>query len=224
MTVSDLYLTCFVVGFVLSAASVLMGSMHPHLHIHLPGGNVHVPQVPHVGQTPHVGHAPQAAHAPHAGGSGARGATSNTELPWINFGSVTAFLAWFGGAGYLLTRYSHLVAIVSLFVAVVAGLIGAAIVFALVSRLLVASEHPLLDSDFEMVGVLGRVSNSIREGGTGELIYSQAGSRRVCGARSDTGMAIPKGAEVVVTRYERGLAYVRTWEELEQGDDATLKA
>jgi len=207
MTVSELYLTCFAVGFLLSAASVLMGSMHPHLHIHLPGGgHVHVPQAPHAG---HAG------HAPHAGGSSARGTTSSTELPWVNFGTVTAFLAWFGGAGYLLTRYSHLVATLSLLLAIAAGLIGAALVFVLVSKLLVASEHPLLDSDFEMVGVLGRVSNPIREGGTGELIYSQAGSRRVCGARSDTGVAIAKDAEVIVTRYERGLAYVRTWEELD---------
>ncbi|HEX8925968.1 MAG TPA: hypothetical protein VF786_09265 [Terriglobales bacterium] len=205
MTVSELYLTCFVGGFLLSAVSVFMGSVHPHMHLHLPGGgHVHVPHVPHTG-------------SPNGAGTG-------TELPWVNFGTVAAFLAWFGGAGYLLTRYSHLVAVFSLLVAIGAGLIGAAMVFVLVSKLLVASERPLLDSDFEMVGVLGRVSNSIREGGTGELIYSQEGTRRVCGARSDTGTAIPKGSEVVVTRYERGLAYVRTWQELEQGDDATLKA
>ena len=49
----------------------------------------------------------------------------------------------------------------------------------------------------------------IRAGGTGELIYSQEGTRRVAGARSEDGAAIPKGAEVVVTRYEKGIAYVR---------------
>ena len=36
------------------------------------------------------------------GGSGA-------EMPFLNFGTITAFLAWFGGTGYLLTRYSSLV-------------------------------------------------------------------------------------------------------------------
>ena len=65
-----------------------------------------------------------------------------------------------------------------------------------------------------MVGVLGRLSMPIREGGTGELIYSQAGTRRVCGARSEDGAAISKGTEVVVTRYEQGIAYVRRWSEL----------
>ena len=37
--------------------------------------------------------------------------------------------------------------------------------------------------------------------------------RRVCGARSEDGSAIAKGTEVVVTRYEKGIAYVRPWEE-----------
>jgi hypothetical protein len=77
------------------------------------------------------------------------------------------------------------------------------------------SDQEYLDpADFEMVGVLGRLCVSIREGGTGELIYSQMGTRRVCGARSDDGSAIAKGTEVVVTRYEKGIAYVRLWSEL----------
>jgi hypothetical protein len=62
--------------------------------------------------------------------------------------------------------------------------------------------------------VLGKLSVPIRERGTGELIYSQAGTRRVCGARSEDGSAIAKGTEVVVTRYEKGIAYVRLWSEM----------
>lgn len=70
-------------------------------------------------------------------------------------------------------------------------------------------------ADYEMVGVLGRTSLPIREtGGTGEIIYSQAGTRRTCGARSEDGGAIEKGTEVVVTRYDKGIAYVRKWEEM----------
>ena len=38
-------------------------------------------------------------------------------------------------------------------------------------------------------------------------------TRRVSGARSENGAAIAKGVEVVITRYENGLAYVRTWDE-----------
>jgi hypothetical protein len=75
-------------------------------------------------------------------------------------------------------------------------------------------EEALDPADFEMVGVLGKLSVRISDGGTGELIYSQAGTRRVCGARSDDGLPILKGTEVVVTRYERGIAYVRRWSEM----------
>jgi hypothetical protein len=64
------------------------------------------------------------------------------------------------------------------------------------------------------------VSSSIREGGTGEIIYSQEGTRRVCGARSEDGTAISKGEEIIVTRYEKGIAYVRRWEELTADEDS----
>jgi hypothetical protein len=53
----------------------------------------------------------------------------------------------------------------------------------------------------------------IRENGTGEIIFSLAGARRCSGARSDDGKGIEKGAEVVIERYEKGIAYVKRWEE-----------
>jgi hypothetical protein len=68
--------------------------------------------------------------------------------------------------------------------------------------------------DSDMVGVLGRIANPIFEGGTGEIVYVHGGTRHSCGARSDGGSAIPKGTEVIVTRYEKGIAYVRPWEEM----------
>jgi hypothetical protein len=93
-------------------------------------------------------------------------------------------------------------------------LVGAGIVFLFLSKVLISEDENMDPADYEMVGVLGRVSSSIREGGTGEIIYTQMGTRRVCGARSDDGSAIAKGTEVVVTRYEKGIAYVRLWSEM----------
>jgi hypothetical protein len=95
-----------------------------------------------------------------------------------------------------------------------AGLIGGGIIFLFLAKVLISDEEYLDPADFEMVGVLGKLSVPIREGGTGELIYSQMGTRRVCGARSEGGSAIAKGAEVVVTRYEKGIAYVSLWSEM----------
>jgi membrane protein implicated in regulation of membrane protease activity len=193
MTVADLYLICFIIGFVLSAVSFLFGSAHVHLpHFHL--GHVHV-------------HGPHTAHGAHA-------TSAAGELPVINFGTITAFLAWFGGIGYLLTRYTGLVARMALLLAIFGGMVGASIVFFLVSRLLMKHDRPLNPADYEMVGVLGKLVVPVRENGTGELVYSQEGTRRNCAARSEDGTAIAKGTEVVVTRYERGIAYVRRWDDL----------
>ena len=66
-----------------------------------------------------------------------------------------------------------------------------------------------------MAGVLAHVSDSIRDnGGIGEILFSQTGARRCSAARSEDGRAISRGTEVVVIRYERGIAWVRPWAEL----------
>ncbi len=151
-------------------------------------------------------------HLPHVhlhhGGVHVRGSN------WLNIGTVAAFLAWFGATGYLLNRYSSIWFAIILLIAVVSGIGAAAIVFWFLVKVLMAHEAPLDPADYEMTGVLGRLSIPIREGGTGELIYSQEGTRRVAGARSETGTPIPKGVEVIVTRYEKGIAYVRPFDDL----------
>jgi membrane protein implicated in regulation of membrane protease activity len=210
MTWATFYLVCFVIGLALSVLSFLMGGVrwHLHFHFHLPhGGPVHgVPQ--------------GVAHAPHAGGGKAAAARGGQISPF-NFFTFSVFLAWFGGTGYLLTHYYDVWFWSGLGFAILSGLAGGAVVYGFLSKILNSRDENLDPADFEMVGVLGHVSSLIREGGTGEIIYSQAGTRRVCGARSETGQAIPKGEEVVVTRYERGIAYVRLWEEL--SGDAQFK-
>jgi membrane protein implicated in regulation of membrane protease activity len=196
MSWADFYLICFVLGFALSVLS-LLGSLHlhlPHFHIHMGGGH---------------------AHAPHAGGIDA------SEIAPINFGTVSAFLAWFGGVGYLLARYSTFWFLLGFGIACASGLVGAAVVFFFLAKVLIRHDEELNPADYDMIGVLGTVSSNIRPSGTGEMIFSQAGARRASPARSEDGIAIGKGTEVVVTRYERGVAYVRPWEELTNSTVAT---
>ncbi len=190
MTWPDFYLICFLVGFALSAISLVGGMLHvglPDLHL----GDFHLGDFGH-------------AHAD-AGAGG---------LSPFNLGTLSAFLAWFGGTGYLLSRFYGVWFLAALLVAAVSGIGGAAMVFWFVAKVLVSREENLDPADYDMIGVLGRLSIAIRQGGTGEMVFSQAGTRHVAGARSDTGEAIPRGAEVVVTRYEKGIAYVRRWEDL----------
>lgn len=183
MNWSDFYLVCFFFGFGLSALALLAGVTHLHL--------------PHL----HVHHG---IHIPHGGGG---------EMPWFNFGTLAAFLAWFGGTGYLLEHYYHVWVVIALFVATLSGIGAAALVFLFLVKVLMADDVPLDPADYEMVGVLGRTSIPIRSGGTGEMVYTQGGTRHVTGARSEDGSVISKGTEVIVTRYEKGLAYVRRWED-----------
>ena len=205
MTWADFYLICFAIGFLLSAISFIAGGMRWHLHLpHLPHGGGHVGAA--------AGHAP-VAHGSAGNGTAAQAGRSAPMSPF-NFITLTAFLAWFGGTGFLITRFSSIWFALGLMIAMAAGLFGAAIVFLFLTRVLISHEENMDSADYEMVGVLGRISMPVRENGTGEIIYSQAGTRRTCGARSETGSAIEKGAEIVVTRYTKGIASVRLWEEM----------
>lgn len=224
MTWADFYLVCFLVGFALSFLSFLLGSLHIHFHLsdsvsHLPhfhldvgahggfaGGNVvgHGPAIPHGADVGHAG----GTHA------GAHGGSGEPEISWFNFGTITAFLAWFGGAGYLLATYTGFLIWTVFALAMVAGLIGGSIMFVFVAKVLMKHDKALNPMDYDMIGVLGTVTVPIREGGTGEIVFSQEGIRRCAGARADQSEAIAKGTEVIVTRYDKGLAYVRRWDEM----------
>jgi membrane protein implicated in regulation of membrane protease activity len=135
------------------------------------------------------------------------------NMPWFNIGTIAAFLAWFGGTGYLLQQVYGVWFAVALAIAVISGIGAASLVYWFLVKVLMSHDHALDPADYRMTGVLGRISLPIRAGGTGELIYSQEGTRRATGVRSEDGQPIPKGAEAIVTRYEKGIAYVRRWED-----------
>jgi hypothetical protein len=196
MTWSDFYLICFAVGFLFSLLSFVAGGLN--LHGHWPDVHFHS-----------GGHGVGG----DAAGSHAHGAAHESVSPF-NFFTIAIFLAWFGGTGYLLTRFSTIVFMLGLLISTAVGLVGAGIVFMFLAKVLMSPEAIMDPADYEMVGVVGRVASPIREGGTGEIIYSQVGRRRACPARSEDNVAIERDAEVVVTRYEKGTAYIRRWEEV----------
>ncbi len=203
MTWSDFYITCFLIGFILSLLSLLIGVFNIHIpglhHVHFDHGHIHF----------------EHAHGPdihiHTGHADANGSLAVSPF---NFSTAMAFLAWFGGAGYLLTTWHQIGFLIVLAFSTMAGLTGAAIVFVFLAKVLMRTDSTLYDADYRMEGLLGTVTIPIREGGTGEIIYSQEGVRCTCGARSDNGKAIPRGTEITIVRYEHGIAYVRPWEEM----------
>jgi hypothetical protein len=184
MTWADVYLICFIVGFGLSLISAFGGFVHmPHAH----HGHVH------------IGHA-------HGHGTGA-------DISPFNFSTITAFLAWFGGVGYLLTKFSGIWLWLAFVLATAGGFVGASLVFLFLVKVLLVHDQPLNAADYDMVGVLGHLTSSIRQGGTGEMSFSQAGVRRSSAARTEDGTPLERGVDVIVTSYDKGIAYVRRWDD-----------
>jgi hypothetical protein len=183
MTMESFFLICFGVGLSLSVLAIFAGTGHLHLgHTHF--GHIHTGK-------------PSGAH-------GLASAFNGFTLP--------AFLCWFGGTGYMMYRSGlWSIALILLF-AIISGIAGASLVYALLFKILMPRERVLSREDTEMAGVVARVSDQIRPGGTGEILFSQMGARKSAAARSEDGSPIPRDAEVLVLRYERGIAYVRTWD------------
>src|ERR1700712_1549211 len=178
LSAENWYLVCFGIGLVLSLLTFFGGFGHLHVG-HWHGGHFHLSHS-------HGG----LAHAPHAAGHDA-------SISPLNGFTLMAFLCWFGGTGYLLCRFTGVVGLVIFAIAVISGLAGAAVIFWFFARVLLPSERVLTAEETEMTGVLARVSSPIREGGTGEIAYSQGGARRAAAARRDAGLPIGRDVEGV---------------------------
>lgn len=195
-----IYLTCFGVGLVLSVVAFLSGAIHLHVgHWHIGG---------------HHGAAKSGLHA-------------GQHISPLNGFTLCAFLCWFGGTGYLLHHAGVLVGPLVLLFATLSGLAGAGLIFWFLTKVLMPHERTLEPADTEMTGVIGKLSGAITPGGFGEMLFSQNGARRAVAVRADTGEGIERGAEVIVMRYARGVAYVRRWDEFAgglMGDDERPEA
>ena len=199
------YLICFVLGLALSVLAAFSGL--GRLHIGNAGGHAS------------IGHSGHMGHAAHAAGHGHAEAASTPSV--FNGFTIPAFLCWFGGAGYLLEDYSSILTPFVLILAIGAGLIGATILYAVLFKFLLPRERVLLPEDTRMEGVLARVSGEVRpNGAVGEILFSQTGACRSAAARSEDGLPIPRGTEVVVLHYERGIATIRPLQELSDSTEA----
>lgn len=206
MNVMDVFLGCFVFGILWSLAAVLLGGFHFGHH---PGASGH-------GSHLHL-------HPAHAGRSSAGSRCApGTQGGWLqhflSLHTLAIFLAWMGGCGYLMMRHTRFGLLLVLSVSTVVGLAGGA-ALAFILRFLHGREFAMHPSDYDMVGVLGRISSPIRQGGTGEMIFTRDGGRKLAYVRSEAGTAIERDQEVVVTSYKGGIAYVRTWDALTNGNE-----
>ena len=210
-TLTGVYLFLFAFGLIFSVASLLLNAV---------GGHFHFPGATHVGHAGHLGTHGHGGHA-HIGdllhGNGAAGHNAGPlpagplGLPAapgpLNLSTITIFMTWFGAAGYLLRSYDTR-AFTSIIVATVVGLLGAALAWAFLAKILWRGQTQLDPFNYRIEGTIARVSAPIRPGGTGEVIYMLDGKRRVDGARAEERELIVTGTDVAIVRFENGLAYV----------------
>ncbi len=180
---TTLFLICFLVGLGVSAVSLFASFLHVH------HGGFHF-------------------HGHHGDGFGRGLLRHGSE--WFgslfNLAAVTMFLAWFGGVGLLLGETTRLATAFVVGIAAGAGFAGGAFIIRLM-RAMRRRERPL--EPIQLVGTVGKLTIPIREGGTGEVVYTVDGTRRCSGARSEDALRpIARGTEVVITRYDKGIAYV----------------
>jgi len=143
-------------------------------------------------------------------GSAGKAVGKAAALSPINFQTLVAALMGFGGVGYLTSYYGPPLAPVALAGAAAGGFATGWLIYRF-QRFLLRGERPLPPTRY--TGIVGRLTVPIREGGTGEVVYTLNQTRTVSAARSVDGRPIPKGEEVVILRYERGIAYVQPWRE-----------
>ena len=218
------FVFCFVFGVAISLFSFALGALHGghghgghgagehgavgdggHGTGHGGGGNGHA--LSHGGHGVHVGHSGGLDH-------GERGSLHEghlSEASPFNLQTITAFMAFFGGSGWILYDSANVGPVIALIVATIIGVAGGGVVFWFLVKVLLAGQTEMDPYDSRIEGSVGHVTIPIQEGTIGEIVYSREGVRRSEGARSATGAPIARGTEVVIVRYEGGLAYVEPW-------------
>lgn len=220
---SLLFIACFLFGLLFLITTALLGNIGHSGHSIGHGSGTHVHPGGHVGSSTHHINAAQRAvriqatrtnqhasaqNAPHQTAQG-----GFSLITFLNPTSIVLFLLGFGFFGYVFHNITDWFIPFTLLGAVIGGIAITAFLLTLLTRLFGDSEGETIQDVSDRVGLIGKVSMTIREDGLGEIIYvSPGGMRKSIAARSIDSQRIERDQEVVVVNYEHGIAEVDTWE------------
>ena len=213
---SILFIVCFLAGLVFFVVTAMLGQLgHGLSH----GASHHMPALPHgnthIAHSTQAGHTSAADHGQHNTQQAAKAVAHDSSLlPFFNPTALMLFLIGFGFFGYLFHNIVQLaLPLLSLLLAAIGGIVIAALVLSLITRMFGDSEANTEQDVSDLTGLLGKDSITIQENGIGEILYtSPGGMRKSVPARSIDGRRIERDQEVVVVNYQHGVAQVDTWE------------
>src|SRR5579859_1430467 len=137
-------------------------------------------------------------------GGHAEAGYDNSGVPGISFFSPTVlacFVTAFGACGLILTHIEPTHSVwISAPISAVAGAMMAGLAFLLFNWLFQKTQSSSESRVASLVGQAASIVTPIPENGVGEIAYVQGGSRYTAPARTETGIPVPAGRPVRITR------------------------
>jgi hypothetical protein len=140
-----------------------------------------------------------------------------TARSLFNLATIGAFVTVTGAVGYPLARYTTLGGLAVSGIALVAGLGAWGLAVAMIAGWAVPSAaRETEDERYALQGFVGKVTQPIGNGTSGEISYQLEGAWRSHRARSLDGKPIETGTEIAIERIEDGIAWVERWSTIER--------
>lgn len=146
-----------------------------------------------------------------------RGAAVSRPAAHMNLPALAALMISFGAVGYLLLRNSGLSSLATGMISAASGVAGwVAMSFLMANWALRAVAPSAHDEAEKFQGQLALVVSAISSSSLGSIRYERNGEQHLAPARGLGERDLPGGTEVVIDRFEEGVAVVEDWAAVEQ--------
>lgn len=146
-----------------------------------------------------------------------RGASVSQPSPHANLPAFAALMVSFGAVGYLLVRNSALSSLATGLISTGSGVAGWIAMSLLMAKWALKANPPgAHDEAEEFQGHLALVVGAISSTSLGSIRYERDGEQHVAPARGLGEADLPPGTEVVIDRFDEGVAVVEDWASVER--------
>lgn len=132
---------------------------------------------------------------------------------WFNPAVILSFLALGAGIGLILNALAHVSPMIGLAVALVGSFALTTLLYLFVLLPLSNAEESIGMTDESLIGLVGRLTIPVPEGGYGEVLVESVTGSVLKTAQSIDGKAISADRRVVIIEVERNIAVVMEYDE-----------